>query len=104
MTGPRHPEPTPRHELFAARTRALNAAPDRLEALLLMGAFHLGGILRGEAGAQDRGLQYVSRALDLDSTFASAAHMLALAGAAAGDTASVSASSSAMWPRTRPAK
>jgi preprotein translocase subunit Sec61beta len=43
IAGPRYPEPTPRHELLQARTRAVNAAPDRPEVLALMGEFHLGG-------------------------------------------------------------
>jgi DNA-binding SARP family transcriptional activator len=89
ITGPRYPAPSPRHELLAARTRALNASPDRPEALALMGAFHVEGIVRGEAGAHDRAIEHFSRALDLDSTYAVAAQTLALARATAGDTVAV---------------
>jgi DNA-binding SARP family transcriptional activator len=89
ITGPRYPAPSPRHELLAARTRALNASPDRPAALALMGVFHVNGIVRGEAGAQDRAIEHFSRALDLDSTYAVAAHALALARAIAGDTVAV---------------
>jgi DNA-binding SARP family transcriptional activator len=89
IAGPRYPEPTPRHELLAARTLALNASPDRPEALALMGAFHLSGVVRGEVAAHARALEYFGRALDLDSTFAVAAHTLALAAATAGDNAAV---------------
>jgi DNA-binding SARP family transcriptional activator len=89
MAGPRYPDPTPRHELHAARVRALNAAPDQPEALALMGRFHWGGVVRGESRAEERSTAFFRQALALDSTFAAAAYPLARGAAGAGDTAAV---------------
>jgi DNA-binding SARP family transcriptional activator len=89
MAGPRYPDPTPRHELHAARARALDAAPDQPEALALMGRFHAGGVVRGESRAEERSAAFFRQALALDSTFAAAAFPLARGAAAAGDTAAV---------------
>jgi serine/threonine protein kinase/tetratricopeptide (TPR) repeat protein len=89
IAGPRYPEPTPRHELLAAYTRAVNASPDRPEVLRLMGAFLLGGVLRDEEDAQQRAAEYFSRALALDSSYASPAYNLVREAAVAGDRATV---------------
>jgi serine/threonine protein kinase len=89
IAGPRYPEPTPRHELLRARTRAVNAAPDRPEVLALMGEFHLGGVLRDEPDALQRSAEYFRRALALDSSYAQPAYNLVRGAAAAGDTATV---------------
>jgi serine/threonine protein kinase len=89
IAGPRYPEPTPRHDLLAAHTRAVNASPDRPEVLRLMGAFLLAGVLRGEEDAQSRAAEYFRRALALDSSYAWPAYHLAREAAAAGDVATV---------------
>jgi hypothetical protein len=89
VAGPRYPEPTPRHELLRARTRAVNAAPDWPEVLALMGAFHREGVLRGEPDALQRSADYFGRALALDSSYAQPAYNLVREAAAAGDTATV---------------
>jgi DNA-binding SARP family transcriptional activator len=87
--GPRFPEPSPPHELYAARVRALNASPDRPEAVFLMGAYHLGGILRGEEDALARSSFFFRRALELDSAYAAPLSNLVREAALAGDTATV---------------
>jgi tetratricopeptide (TPR) repeat protein len=89
IAGPRYPEPTPRHELLEAYSRAVNASPDRPEALALMGAFHLRGIRRGEPHALQRSSEYFGRALALDSSYARPAYNRVREAAAAGDTATV---------------
>jgi serine/threonine protein kinase len=89
LAGPRFPEPAPRHERFAAYTSALNASPDWPEALMLMGRFHLGGVLRGEAEAVERSAEYFARALALDSSFAVPVYNLARGAAVAGNAATV---------------
>jgi serine/threonine protein kinase len=89
IAGPAYPEPSPRHELLQARTRAINASPDWPEALALMGEFHLGGVVRGEPQALQRSAQYFGRALALDSSYAAPAYNVARAAAAAGDAATV---------------
>jgi tetratricopeptide (TPR) repeat protein/tRNA A-37 threonylcarbamoyl transferase component Bud32 len=89
IAGPRYPEPTPRHELLEAYSRAVNASPDRPEALALMGAFHVLGILRGEPNALQRSSEYFGRALALDSSYARPAYNRVREAAAAGDTATV---------------
>jgi tRNA A-37 threonylcarbamoyl transferase component Bud32 len=89
IAGPRYPEPTPRHELLQARTRAVNAAPDRPEVLALMGAFHLGGIRRDEPHALQRSSEYFGRAFALDSSYAQPAYNLVREAVTAGDTATV---------------
>jgi serine/threonine protein kinase len=89
LAGPRYPEATPRHELLQARTRAVNAAPDRPEVLAMMGDFHLVGVLRGEPDALQRSTDYFGRALALDSSFARPAYNVVREAAAVGDTATV---------------
>lgn len=89
LAGPRYPDPTPRHELHAARLRALEASPDQPEALALMAGFHIAGIVREEPRAEQLGLGLYRQALALDSTYAVAAYNLALAAAAARDDATV---------------
>jgi serine/threonine protein kinase/tetratricopeptide (TPR) repeat protein len=89
IAGPRYPDPTPRHELLAAYTRAVNASPDRPEALALMGRFYLDGVLRGEEGAPQRAAEYFRRALALDSSYAWPAYNLIREAAVAGDEATV---------------
>jgi hypothetical protein len=85
MAGPRYPERTPRHEQLAAHIRAVDASPDRAEALRLMGGFLLRGVLRGEADAQQRAAEYFGRALALDSSYAWPAYYLVMDAAGAGD-------------------
>jgi serine/threonine protein kinase len=89
IAGPRYPEPTPRHELLQARTRAVNAAPDRPEVLALMGEFHLVGVLRGEPDALQRSADYFGRALALDSSYSRPVYNVVRGAAAAGDAATV---------------
>jgi DNA-binding SARP family transcriptional activator len=89
LAGPRYPDPSPRHEVYAARLRALDASPDQPEALALMAAFHMGGIVRDEPRAEQLALDLYRQALALDSTYALPAYNLALAAAATGDADTV---------------
>jgi hypothetical protein len=54
-----------------------------------MGNFHLAGVLRGEANAQQRSADYFSRALALDSSYALPAYNLVREAVVAGDAATV---------------
>jgi eukaryotic-like serine/threonine-protein kinase len=88
LAGPRYPQPSSIQEVFAARERYAQLAPDRAEAAYLVGdhIFHFGRIL-GVADPTRRSYEYFLRASELDSMYVvgySHAHMIA---AMLGDTA-----------------
>jgi serine/threonine-protein kinase len=89
IAGPNYPEETPRDAMRVVLERAVDATPDRPEALLLLGNWHSNGMVRDEPGAQERGAEYYRRAIGLDSTYAAPISNLLRSAVPSGDTATV---------------